>query len=78
MEHDKTPRTRVEHDQIAGILREEEQYFREYHHREPVGREHEDVVDNAWSRLRTSHGDNLSYVVVAGVYSEMRCGHAGC
>ncbi|MBR6953991.1 MAG: hypothetical protein IKH77_02975 [Clostridia bacterium] len=77
MERDASRRERPEHDQIAGILREEEQFFRDCHHREPVGREHEDVVDNAWSRIMLRHGNSLSYTDVAGIYSEMRCDHAG-
>ena len=78
MENDTLRPERPDHDQITVVLREEEQFFWKCHHREPVGREHEDVVDNAWSRLRASIGDSLSYTEVAGVYSEMRCHHAGC
>ena len=47
MEHDMILWTRTEYDLISGIFREEEQYFRECHHRDPVGRAHGDAVDNA-------------------------------
>lgn len=78
MEHDMILWTRPEYDLISGIFREEEQYFRECHHRDPVGRAHGDAVDNAWSLIRYSRGDSLSYIYGAGVNSEMRCDHAGC
>ena len=62
---------------VEEILWEEECFFRRCHHRGPIGREREDVVDNAWSRLRLSPFKDLSYIDVANMYDEMRCVHAG-
>ncbi len=36
------------HDYLTGVLMEEEQFFLSCPHRLPVGRESEDVVDNAF------------------------------
>jgi len=55
-------------------LREEDQFFVSCHHRAPKGRESEDVVDNAFDRLRQIQP--LSYMDVANAYSEMRCHYA--
>lgn len=59
------------HDQLTSVLIEEEQFFLSCHHRLPVGRESEDVVDNAFDRL--SRLQSLSYTEVADAYREMRC-----
>lgn len=59
---------------IEKVLTEENQWFIEHHHRTPIGRENEDVVDNAYTRLcRTSM---TPYAVVSDIYHEMRCRHA--
>ena len=64
----QTALSRIE---IETILNEEERFFVDCHQREPVGRETEDVVDNAFSRiLRTQ---DMAYTVVAEIYSAMRC-----
>ena len=57
--------------EIETILNEEEQYFVNCHQREPVGRESEDVVDNAFSRILRIQ--DMAYSVVADIYSTMRC-----
>ena len=75
MERDMIQNKRPECVPVAEILREEERFFLRLHHRKPVGREREDVVDNAWSRLSLVKG--LSYVDVANMYDEMRGAHAG-
>ena len=75
MERDMIQNKRPECVPVAEILREEERFFLRLHHRKPVGREREDVVDNAWSRLSLVKG--LSYVDVANMYDEMRRAHAG-
>ena len=59
------------HDYLTGVLMEEEQFFLSCHHRLPVGRESEDVVDNAFDRL--CRLQPLSYTEVADAYREMRC-----
>ena len=41
----------IDQAKIIQILNEEDQYFLSCHHRPPRGRESEDVVDNAYSRL---------------------------
>jgi hypothetical protein len=56
--------------QLVTVLEEEEQFFLAYHHRLPVGREYEDVVDNAFDRLNRLLP--LSYLEVADTYREMR------
>ena len=62
------------HDQLTSVLMEEEQFFLSCHHRLPVGRESEDVVDNAFDRL--SRLQPMSYTEVADAYREMRCRYA--
>ena len=80
METINDTQTVLSHIEIERILNEEERFFVECHQREPVGRETEDVVDNAFSRiLRTQ---DMAYIVVADIYSAMRCERgtdkAGC
>ena len=64
----------VDQTMIMQILKEEDQFFLSYHHRPPRGRETEDVVDNAYSRLSQMH--SLPYTEVDRIYREMRCPHA--
>ena len=68
-------RTSIDQAKIIQILSEEDQYFLSCHHRPPQGRESEDVVDNAYSRL--SRIQSLPYTEVDQIYHEMRCQHAG-
>ena len=63
-------------DLIADVLLEEEEYFRTCHHRDPIGREREDVVDNAWTDLQQSRVDGLTYIDVVDVYNDLRCIYA--
>ena len=77
MERDMIQNKRPECVPVAEILWEEERFFLRCHHREPIGREREDVVDNAWSRLSVNPVKGLSYIDVANMYDEMRCAHAG-
>ena len=64
----------LSHQKILEVLREEDQFFVSCHHRAPKGRESEDVVDNAFDRLRQIQP--LSYMDVANAYSKMRCHYA--
>lgn len=68
-------RTPIDHAKIIRVLHEEDQFFLNCHHRSPQGREYEDVVDNAYSRL--SQTQSLPYSEVDRIYHEMRCQHAG-
>lgn len=61
-------------EEIERILQEEDQYFINCHHHAPVGRESEDVVDNAYARILHLHP--MPYVAVSTIYNEMRCQHA--
>ena len=61
----------IQDDQFWAILDGQKQ---SYHHRPPRGRETEDVVDNAYSRLSQMH--SLPYTEVDRIYREMRCPHA--
>ena len=63
------------HEQILEILKEEDRFFVSCHHRPPVGREYEDVVENAFTRLH--HLQPVAYTEVDRVYQEMRCKYAG-
>ena len=65
----------IDQAKIIQILNEEDQFFLSCHHRPPRGRESEDVVDNAYSRL--SRIQSLPYTEVDRIYHEMRCQHAG-
>ena len=64
----------LSHQKIIKVLKEEDQFFVSCHHRSPKGRESEDVVDNAFDRLRQIQP--LSYTEVANAYTEMRCHYA--
>lgn len=65
----------IDRETIEQVLTEEDQWFLEHHQRAPIGREGEDVVDNAYTRLcRTGR---MPYVTVSEIYHEMRCKHAG-
>ena len=64
----------IDRKTIERVLSEEDQWFLKYHHRVPIGRESEDVVDNAYTRLCQSF--TMPYVVISDIYHEMRCKHA--
>lgn len=71
---DKTQNTILDRAEIETILDEEEQFFINCHHRLPVGREAEDVVDNAYARIRQQQ--EMAYVIVDEIYQAMRFGNA--
>ncbi len=71
----RTQNNQLSRETIEQILQEEDQYFVNCHHRSPVGRESEDVVDNAYARILRIK--DLPYLAVSDIYSEMRCAHAG-
>lgn len=64
----------VDRKTIEQVLKEEDQCFEKYHNRAPIGRESEDVVDNAYTRLCRTF--TMPYIVVSEIYHEMRCKHA--
>lgn len=55
---------------IIEILKEENEQFFARHQHLPIGREAEDVIDNAFSRLQWAKQD-IPYIQVSKLYSEM-------
>jgi len=57
-------------EQVFKILKEENAQFLAIHRHLPIGREAEDVIDNAFSRLRWAK-QSVPYTQVSNLYSEM-------
>ena len=60
----------IEREHILQILKEETDLFVHLHQHMPIGRESEDVIDNALTQV--NHYDrHITYVQVSELYSEM-------
>ena len=57
-------------EQVFEILKEETEQFLAFHRHLPIGREAEDVIDNAFSRLQWAK-QSVPYTQVSNLYSEM-------
>ena len=59
----------INREAIEQILREEDKFFVDCHCHRPIGRESEDVVDNAYTRIQ--HVLRVPYEVVSEIYTDM-------
>ena len=60
----------IEREHILQILKEETDLFVHLHQHMPIGRESEDVIDNALTQV--NHYDrHITYAQVSKLYSEM-------
>lgn len=57
-------------EQVFEILKEETEQFLAFHRHLPIGREAEDVIDNAFSRLQWAK-QSVPYTQVSNLYCEM-------
>ena len=57
-------------EQVFKILKEENAQFLAIHRHLPIGREAEDVIDNAFSRLQWAK-QSVTYIQISNLYSEM-------
>ena len=57
-------------EQVFNILKEENAQFFAIHRHLPIGREAEDVIDNAFLRLQWEK-QSVTYIQISNLYSEM-------
>lgn len=60
----------IEREHILRILKEEMDLFVHLHQRMPIGRESEDVIDNALTQVKRFDRD-ITYVQVSDLYNQM-------
>ena len=60
----------IEREHILRILKEETDLFVHLHQRMPIGRESEDVIDNALTQVKRFDRD-ITYVQVSDLYNQM-------